>query len=74
MRHNFYDASTLQGIILMPGEGKHYSMDDFVTFDDIPRYILETKCVEAPIEEVLLAFQDSLTEAVTVGKNYVPSL
>lgn len=74
MRHNFYDASTLQGIILMPGEVKHYSMDDFVTFDDIPRYILETKCVEVPLEEVLLTFQDSLTEAVTVGKNYVPSL
>ena len=72
--HNFYDAANLQGIILIPGEVKHYSMDDFVVFDDIPRYILETKCVEVPLEEVLLAFQDNLTEAVTVGKNYVPSL
>lgn len=74
MRHNFYDANTLQGIILMPKEVKNYSMDDFVIFDDIPRYILEIKCVEVPPEEVLLAFQDSLTEGVTVGKNYVPSL
>lgn len=74
MMHNFYDTANLQGIILMPKEVKNYSMDDFIIFDDIPCYVLEKKCVEVPPEEVLLAFQDSLTEAVTVGKNYVPSL
>lgn len=74
MMHSFYDTSNLQGITLKSEEVKRYSMDDFIVFDDIPRYILEKKCVEAPPEEVLLAFQDSLTEAVTVGKNYVPSL
>lgn len=74
MMHNFYDTENLQGITIMPKEVKSYSMDDFIVFDDIPRYILETKCVEVPPEEVLLIFQDSLTEATTVGKNYVPSL
>lgn len=74
MMHNFYDTSTLQGIVLMPKEVKQYSMDDFIIFDDIPRYVLETKCVEVPLEEVLLTFQDNLTEAVIIGKNYVPSL
>lgn len=74
MMHNFYDTENLQGITIMPNEVKSYSMDDFIVFDDIPRYILETKCVEVPPEEVLLIFQDSLTEATTVGKNYIPSL
>ena len=74
MRHTFYDASNLQGIIIKPNDVKNYSMDDFIIFDDIPRYILEKKCVEVPPEEALLVFQDGLTEAITVSKHYVPSL
>ena len=48
MMHTFYDASNLQGIIIKPNDVKNYSMDDFIIFDDIPRYILEKKCVEVP--------------------------
>lgn len=74
LKSNFYDTDRLQGIIINPKEVKNYQMDDFVFFDDISRYSLDTKCTEVPLEEVLLAFQDSLVESLTVGKNYTPSL
>lgn len=74
LKRNYYSTDRLQGIIIMPKEVKNYQMDDFISFDDISRYFLDTKCTEVPLEEVLLVFQDSLVESLTVGKNYTPNL